>query len=177
MISPPRPGDVYPGRLPPVRVQWARWSLAARVAAVAVPAAIAGVIAAFNPAAGATIAVLFAGAGAATVVFVKNRTDRHNAAVDRGEIRVPADPHLELVALPDLPPGLVRRLDRIGYPAGSLATVSRFDGGWIVRRKDPRDVAAVVGADGGWARFDPRAVTDLWAVAEYRAGRGREPNH
>ena len=35
----------------------------------------------------AAAAVFFAGVGAATATYAKNRTDRHNAAVDRGEVR------------------------------------------------------------------------------------------
>ena len=53
--------------------------------------------------------------------------------------------------------------------------VTGFDGGWIVKRRNGRDVSVVVGDDGGFAYFDPRWVDDLRAATEYRAGRGREP--
>lgn len=172
MISPPRPGDAYPGRLPPVRQQWARYSGPARVVMVVLPLLVVGLGLAFSPAAGATLAVLFAGAGAATVMYAKNRTDRHNAAVDRGDIALVPDPHFRPVDVGDLPPEVADRLDRLGYAPGRVV---RFDAGWIVRQRNPRDVALVLGDDGGWARFEPRLVTDLWAATEYRAGRGHEP--
>lgn len=175
MISPPRRGDAYPGRMPPVRQQWAVLDPGLRVALVLVPVAVLGAVAAVNGEAAATLAVLVVGMAAATVVYAKNRTDRHNAAVDRGEIAVIPDPHFERVAPQDLPESLLRRLEVLGYPATDTGRIDRFDRGWIVKRRNPRDVAAVIGDDGGWARFDPRTVTDLWAVAEYGAGRGREP--
>jgi len=171
MISPPRPGDAYPGRLPPVRQQWARLSVAARVPMITLPLLVVVLVLVFSPAAGVTLAVLFAGAGAATVMYAKNRTDRHNAAVDRGDIALAPDPHFERVQTRDIPADLVSRLDRLGCTPGRVV---RFDVGWIVRQRNPRDVALVIGDDGGWARFDPRLVNDLWAATEYRAGRGHE---
>jgi hypothetical protein len=115
------------------------------------------------------------GADLATVTYVKNRTDRHNAAVDRGEIVVRDDPHLRPVSPTELDPVVVERLSTIGYPPPDVGVVLRFDGGWLVKRRHRRDVAVVVGDDLGCARFDPRSTTDLWAATEYLAGRGREP--
>ena len=119
--------------------------------------------------------MLFIGSGAATVMFAKNRSDRHNAAVDRGEIRAAPDPHFTTVARDEVPSGLLARLVERGCPPAEVGRVVRFDDGWIVRSKSPGGLAVVIGDDGGWARFEPRRVTDLWAVSEYRAGRGREP--
>lgn len=160
--------------MPPVRDQWAGLPRPARVAVVAGPLVVLAVATLLSPLAGATIAVLVVGLAAATVVYVKNRTDRHNAAVDRGEIDVIADPDFRPVPAHDLPDPVTARLGRFGFEPGGIGSVTRFDGGWIVRRTNPRDVAAVVGDDGGVAQFDPRTVTDLWAVREYRAGRGRD---
>ncbi len=175
MISPPRRDQAFPGRIPPVRQQWSRLSLPVRVAVTAGPVVVLAAIAAVNAVAGVTIAVLVLGLAAATVVYVKNRTDLHNAAVDRGDIPLAADPHFSDVDRESLPTAVLTklRLDHL-EPAG-IGRVRRFDGGWIVRRRNPRDVAVLIGDDGGWARFDPRRVNDLWAVTEYRAGRGREP--
>ena len=175
MISPPRPGQDYPGRLPPVRRQWGELGVGIRAALIVVPVFVLAAIAVVNPAAGATVAVLAVGVGAATVVYVKNRTDRHNAAVDRGEIAVVADPHFVAADRAALPAEVLARLRLDRLEPADVGRVRRFDGGWIVRRRNPRDLAVVVGDDGGWARFDPRRVSDLWAVAEYQAGRGREP--
>lgn len=174
MINPPRRDEAYPGRMPPVREQWRRLGPAVRALAVGVPVVVLAVAVLLNPLAGATIAVLVVGLAAATAVYVKNRTDRHNAAVDRGEIAVIDDPNFRPVPLHDLPTAVVDRLTRNGFDDGDFGRVLRFDGGWIVGRSNPRDVAAVAGDDGGVARFDPRTVTDLWAVREYRAGRGRD---
>ncbi|HET9732113.1 MAG TPA: hypothetical protein VFP54_05505 [Acidimicrobiales bacterium] len=172
MISPPRRDDLHPGPLPPLREQWRRLAWPARAAAVGIPVLVVAAALLVDVRAGVTVAVLVAGAGAASVVYVKNRTDRHNAAVARGEISVIADPHFRPATAGDLPAG---RLAAAGGPeAAEIGRVVRFDGGWIVGRRHPKDVAVVVGDDGGWARFDPRTVTDLWAVAEYRAGRGRD---
>ncbi len=124
--------------------------------------------------AGATMAVFVLGILAATAVYVKNRTDRHNAAVDRGEIPVVPDPHFRPADRDDLPPGALERIDGLEDDPRGVGRVVRFDEGWIVRRRNPRDVALVIGDDGGWARFDPRTVTDLWAVREYLGGRGRD---
>lgn len=163
---------MYPGRLPPVGVQWARLSGTARAATVAVPLLVIGLAFAAGARVGAVIAVMVVGAAAASAVYVKNRTDRHNAAVDRGEITVVADPGFAPATAADLPAGRLHSVG--GFDTGDVGRVVRFDGGWIVGHRNPRDVAVVLGDDGGWARFDPRVVTDLWAVAEYRAGRGRD---
>ncbi len=141
---------------------------------MAIPVTVLAVVTALDTTVGATLAVLVVGMAVATAVYIKNRTDRHNAAVDRGEIPVVADPHLRTASAADLPAQVLSVLERDGLAGGDIGTVQRFDAGWVVRRRNPRDVAVVVGDDGGWARFDPRRVTDLWAVSEYRAGRGRE---
>ena len=175
MIDPPRRGELYPGRLPPVRTQWRRLGRGVRVLIVAGPVLVVVLLFLVSVPAGAAIGVMAVGAGAATVTYVKNRTDRHNAAVDRGEIPLREDPHLRPASPDRLDPGLADRLSSIGYPRGDLGEVTRFEGGWLVKRRNRRDVAVVVGDDDGWARFDPRTVTDLWAATEYLAGRGREP--
>lgn len=174
MISPPRRDDLYPGRLPPVREQWLRLPVAARAASVAVPLIVIGIVLAISLTAGATVGVLIVGMWVATVVYAKNRTDRHNAAVDAGEITVLPDPHFRPASGQDLPTDVLERADDLGRDPTRIGRVVRFDGGWIVKRRNPRDVAVVIGDDGGWARFDPRTVTDLWAVGEYLAGRGRD---
>lgn len=172
MIAPPRKGEPYPARLPPVREQWRRLSPVLRRALVAAPLVVIGAAFALNVTAGVTVAVLLVGVAAATATFAKNRTDRHNAAVDRGEIRTVADPHFRADGAPA--PSLVERLGGLGFAADDIGAVTRFDGGWLVRRRNPRDVAVVLGEDGGCAYFDPRTVSDLWAATEYLAGRGRE---
>ena len=111
---------------------------------------------------------------AASAVYIKNRTDRHNAAVQRGEIRVAPDPHFHTFAPDGVPGDVVERSAALGHARDQLGRVTRFDNGWVVYQRNPRDVAVVLGDDGGWARFDPRTVTDLWAVTEYNAGRGRD---
>jgi hypothetical protein len=174
VIAPPRKGEPYPGPIPPVRDQWRRLRVHTRTALVVVPVVIVLVILVVNVTAGVTFAVLAIGAAAATVTYVKNRTDRHNAALERGEIRSVPDCHLRQVAGADIPADVLARLAALGYPADSLGPVSRFDGGWLARRRD-RGVATVIGDDGGRALFDPRQVPDLWAAHEYLAGRGREP--
>jgi hypothetical protein len=162
--------------LPPLREQWARISPPLRVAVVGGPLLVALLIFVVSVPAGTAIAVMVVGADLATVTYVKNRTDRHNAAIERGEITVRDDPHLRLVSPADLDPDVVERLSAIGYPPPDLGEVLRFDGGWLVKRRNPGDVGVVVGDDQGCARFDPRSVTDLWAATEYLAGRGREPS-
>jgi hypothetical protein len=174
MITPPRPGEAYPGHLPPVREQWSRLGELVRTVAVGLPVLIVVLVTIFNPAAGGALAILFVGTGLATIMFVKNRSDRHNAAVDRGEIRAAPDPHFRNVGRDDLPSAVLVRLEQLRYAPADMGKVMRFDQGWIVRRKNPRDVAVLVGDDGEWAHFDPRLVTDLWAVSEYLAGRGHE---
>jgi hypothetical protein len=124
---------------------------------------------------GVVAAVMVVGVWGATAVYIKNRTDRHNAAVDRGEVRIVADPHLKTVRLEDLGADVVDRLCQLGYPPGDIGQMTRFDGGCIVKRRNRKDVSVVVGDDGGVAYFDPRWVDDLRAASEYRAGRGREP--
>lgn len=175
MIEPLRKGEPYPGRLPPVPDQWARLPLPARAALVGVPAAVVALLLAVSRPAGVAAAVLAAGAGGATVTYVKNRTDRHNSAIDRGEIVVPPDPHIRRVPLETLEPVVLERLAVLGYPLGELARVQRFDGGWLVRPRRGRELCVVVGDDGGVAYYDPRWVPDLRAATEYLAGRGREP--
>ena len=138
------------------------------------PAIAVVVVLALNPAAGVAAVVLVLGAAAATVTYVKNRTDRHNAAIDRGELVVPDDPHIRRADLSSLDGQALAILERVGY-GGDGGSVKCFDGGWIVRRRNPRDIAVVIGTDGGVAFFDPRWVPDLVAATEYLAGRGREP--
>lgn len=174
MISPPRRGEPYPGRLPPVRDQWAHSRLGLRVAVVAFPVVLVAIVSAISLAAGVTTFVLVLGVAAATAMFAKNRTDRHNAAVDRGDIAVVADPHFRTVPAGDLDPDGVERLTTLGFSSADIGVVQRFDGGWLVKRRSPKGVAAVIGDDGGCAQFDPRSTTDLWAATEYMAGRGRE---
>jgi hypothetical protein len=175
VIEPLRKGQPYPGRRPPVPEQWRELPVGARLAVTAVPSAIVALVLALNLAAGVAAAVLALGAAAATITYVKNRTDRHNAAIDRGELRVPDDPHLMRVDPSTLDHALLDRLTELGYTAGDLGQVKRFDGGWIAKRRDLRDIAVVVGDDGGRAYFDPRWVPDVLAATEYLAGRGREP--
>ena len=175
MIEPLRKGEPYPGRLPPVRVQWRRLRPSVRALLVAFPAAITGALFAASVDAGVAAAVLSAGAGAATATYAKNRTDRHNAAVERGEIRVPPDPHLVPVAPSKLDAEVRDRLKRIGYSTAAIARVQRFDGGWLVERRKRAELGVVLGDDGGLAYFDPRWVPDIRAATEYIAGRGREP--
>jgi hypothetical protein len=174
MISPPGRDDTYPGRLPPVRAQWRQLGGAARTLSVGVPLALVVLVLAVDVRAGLTVAVLVVGMALASGVYVKNRSDRHNAAVDRGEIRVGDDPHFQQLASGSVPGDVLARCEDLGQGWDAIGRVVRFDSGWIVGRRNPRDVAVVLGDDGGWARFDPRTVTDLWAVAEYRAGRGRD---
>jgi hypothetical protein len=175
MIEPLAKGEPYPGRLPPLRKQWLRVPLGIRYTVVAVPLLVVGLCFVASITLGVVMAVFVGGVGAATVVYIKNRTDRHNAAIDRGEIRVVADPHLRAVASSGLDPAVVDRLGALGYAAGDIGRVTRFDEGWIVKRRDARAISVVVGDDGEFARFDPTRVDDLRAAAEYQAGRGREP--
>ena len=175
MIEPLRKGEPYPGRIPPVRAQWARLNPGARLIIVVFPAAIVGGLFAASVPAGVAAAVLAVGVALATATYVRNRTDRHNAAVERGEIRVPPDPHLTRVEPSSMNPELLERLARLGYPAGQLARVQRFDGGWLVERRQRTELGVVLGDDGGIAYYDPRCVPDIWAATEYLAGRGREP--
>jgi hypothetical protein len=174
LIEPLRKGEPYPGRLPPVREQWAKVRPASRAVIVAVPAAIVGVLFAFGVAAGVAGAVLAVGAGLATATYVKNRTDRHNAAVDRGEIRVPPDPHLRRVEPSTLEPAVRERLARLGFPAHEIGMVERFDGGWLVERRRRTELAVALGDEGGVAYYDPRWVPDMRAATEFIAGRGHE---
>lgn len=174
LIEPLRKGDPYPGRRPPVREQWRELTAPTRWAIVVGPTVALAAVLALNLAAGAAVGVLVVGAAAATVMYVKNRTDRHNAAIDRGELVVPDDPHIRRSDLSALDAGTLAVLDRLGYGV-DVGTVKQFDGGWIVRRRNPRDIAVVIGSDGGVAFFDPRWVPDLVAATEFLAGRGREP--
>jgi hypothetical protein len=174
VISPSPRGGLYPGRLPPVRAQWLALPAGVKVATVAGPLVVMAVVALLNPRAGLTAAVLLVGMAAASGVYVKNRTDRHNVAVERGDIRSLPDPHFVEMEADRLPQEVLERAAGLGHPAAELGRVLRFDGGWVVRQRNPKDVAVVLGDDGGWARFDPRTVSDEWAVSEYRAGRGRD---
>ena len=176
MIEPLRKGQPYPGRRPSVPEQWRELPMPARLALPLVPAAFVALLLALNPAAGVAAGVLALGAAAATATYVKNRADRHNAAIDRGELRVPDDPHLTRVDPSTLDRPAQERLAAVGYTAEDLGQVKRFDGGWIAKRRNPRDIAVVVGDDGGVAYFDPRWVPDVHAANEYLAGRGREPS-
>lgn len=175
MIEPLRKGEAYPGRIPPVREQWARVRPASRAVIIALPAAVVAVLFALGVAAGVAGAVLALGAGLATATYVKNRTDRHNAAVDRGEIRVPPDPRLRRVEPSNLEPEAQQRLAGLGFPANEIGRVERFDGGWLVERRQRSELAVVLGDDGGVAYYDPRWVPDIRAATEFIAGRGREP--
>jgi hypothetical protein len=148
-------------------------SRTAKVAIVTPPLVVVAIVLAINVTFGVVLAVLFAGSAAATVTYIKNRTDRHNAAVDRGEIPMAADPHFSPVT--GLDAGLVRALEQIDYPTTRLGAVVRFDGGWLVKRRNRTEFAVVIGDDGGYAYFDSRVVSDLRAATEYMAGRGREP--
>ncbi len=175
MIDPLPKGEPYPGRIPPLRVQWGRVSPGIRIGVIVGPVLLLIILFAASVQVGAVAAVMVVGVWSATAVYVKNRTDRHNAAVDRGEIRIVADPHLEAVPLDQLDAPVVDRLRGLGYPPSDIGQVTRFDGGCIVKRRNRRDVSVVLGEDGGVAYFDPRWVDDLRAASEYRAGRGREP--
>ena len=175
MIDPLPKGEPYPGRLPPLRTQWRRVSPGIRVTVIVLPVLVVIALLAVSAQLGTVVAVLVAGIWAASAVYVKNRTDRHNAAVDRGEIRILADPHLAPVPVSSLPAPTVVRLGQLGYPADDIGQVTGFDGGCIVKRRNRRDVSVVIGDDGGVAYFDPRWVDDLRAASEFRAGRGREP--
>jgi hypothetical protein len=144
------------------------------LAIIGVPVVLVALILAADAAVGVVVAVMVFGVGAATAVYIKNRTDRHNAAVDRGEIRTVADPHLQPLTPAALGPTVLDQLAVLDYPEHDIGEVMRFDGGWIVKRRNRRDVAVVVGEDGGHAYFDPRWVDNLRAATEYRAGRGRD---
>jgi len=175
MIEPLSKSEPYPARLPPLRTQWLRVHRWARYAIVGIPLVLVAVLCTVNIDIGVVAAVMAAGVGAASMVYVKNRTDRHNAAVDRGEIRVVADPHLQRIPVATLDVALLDRLDALGQTTGDIGHVIRFDGGWIVKGRNLRAISLVIGDDGEWAHFDPTRVDDLRAASEYRAGRGREP--
>jgi hypothetical protein len=177
MIEPLRKGEPYPGRLPPVRVQWQRLPRLSRILVVVLPVALIGGLFAASVPAGVAAAVLGLGAAAATATYVKNRTDRHNAAVDSGEIRVPPDPHLREVQPSAIEPAVQERLRDLGYPVPQIGRVRRFDGGWLVERRSRSELGVVVGDDGGLAFYAPRWVPDIRAATEYVAGRGREPSN
>lgn len=68
--------------MPGVWAQWRGLPLAARVPLVVVPLAVIVLALALEPVAGAAIAVFVVGVAAASIVFVKNRSDRINAALD-----------------------------------------------------------------------------------------------
>ena len=175
MIEPLQKGEPYPGRIPPLRVQWQRLPWISRILIVVLPVALIAGLFAASTAAGVAAAVLGGGAAAATATYVKNRTDRHNAEVDRGEIRVPPDPHLRRVPPSTLEPDVQDRLTLLGYPVARIGRVHRFDGGWLVEQRSRGELGVVIGDDGGLAYYDPRWVPDIRAATEYLAGRGREP--
>jgi hypothetical protein len=158
-----------------VRTQWRRVSPGVRLGVILGPLLLLIILFAASVQIGTVAAVMVVGVWAATAVYVKNRTDRHNAAVDRGEIRIVADPHLQPVGVGELTAPVLDRLHDLGYPQNDIGQVTSFDGGYIVKRRNRTDVSVVVGDDGGIAYFDPRWVDDLRAASEYRAGRGREP--
>ncbi len=109
VIDPLPKGEPYPGRLPPLRTQWRRVSPGVRLGVILGPLLLLVILFAASVQIGTVAAVMVVGVWAATAVYVKNRTDRHNAAVDRGEIRIVADPHLQPV-----PVGARRLLSSIG---------------------------------------------------------------
>jgi hypothetical protein len=146
------------------------------VGVIAGPVVVVGVVFLLNVTAGATAAVFALGVGAASAMFVKNRSDRHNAAIDRGEIAVAGDPHLRAASIEDVPDPVLAALGGRGLLADQVDEVTRFDGGWVLRRRNRRHISVVAGDDGGWAQYDPRVVTDEWAAMEYSAGRGLEPD-
>jgi hypothetical protein len=158
-----------------VRTQWRKLDRSVRLAIVGIPGLVVAIVLAADVAIGVVVLVMVLGVGAATIVYAKNRTDRHNAAVDRGEIRVVPDPHLRPVDAASLDRTVADRLAALRFWPDDIGQVTRFDGGWLVKRRNRRDVSVVIGEDGGHAFFDPRWVDDLRAAAEYRAGRGREP--
>jgi hypothetical protein len=135
-----------------------------------------GIVLLLNVTAGITAAVLVVGVAAASVMFVKNRSDRRNAAIDSGEIPLARDPHLRPASVDDLPDLVVDALSARGLSRDRMGEVIGFEGGWLVRRRSPRELAVVAGDDGGWAQYEPRRVTDQWAAMEYLAGRGLEPD-
>jgi hypothetical protein len=175
MIEPLPKGEPYPGLLPSPLVQWQRLNGFLRIALVVLPLLVVVILLAADFKVGVVGAVMVFGVGAASAVYVKNRTDRHNAAVERGEIRVVADPHLRRTTAAALDEVVLARLAGAGFPPHDIGEVTRFDGGWLVKRRNARDVAVVAGDDGGHALFDPRSVDALRAATEYRAGRGRQP--
>ena len=174
MIEPLRKGEPYPGRRPPVREQWRRLRAASRALIIAVPVGIVALVFALSVAAGVAAAVLAVGAGLATATYVKNRTDRHNAAVERGEIRVPPDPNLRRVDPSTLELAVRQRLTNVGFAISEIGRVERFDGGWLVEPRRRAELAVVLGDDGGLAYYDARWVPDIRAATEFTAGRGRE---
>ena len=157
MISPPRPDQAYPGRLPSVYRQWTHLSPVTRVVLVAVPVIVLVGVIAVNPAAGATIAVLVVGVAAATAVYVKNRTDRHNAAVDRGEITVVADPGFADVDRTALPAEVLDRLGLDRMEAGDVGRVRRFD-----TRFFTADASAIAHRVDGVIHADAELVELVW---------------
>lgn len=176
MIEPLHKGHPYPGRLPPLVDQWRDVPLTIRLVVTVVPSALVVAVLVLYLRAGVAAAVLIFGAAAATVTYVKNRTDRHNAAIDRGDLVVPDDPHLARVDPSNLERSVVDRLNTLGYGQGQIGQLKRFDGGWVAKRRNLSDIAVVLGDDGGVAYFDPRWVPDIHAANEYLAGRGREPS-
>jgi hypothetical protein len=137
-----------------VRRQWSSLRPELRAVLVVVPALVVVILLLVDVVIGATIAVLLGGAAVTTAMYVKNRTDRHNAAVDRGEIATGPDLHFVDADSTALGPLEQDALAQLGIRPGDVGRVTKFEGGWIVRRRNPRDVAAVIGPDGGMDQFD-----------------------
>lgn len=85
MTGPIPAGPGRGGRLPPVHEQWRRLRPAVRVGIVVPPLVVTVLLLIVDLTVGIAVGVMVAGAAAATAVYAKNRTDRFNAALDRGE--------------------------------------------------------------------------------------------
>jgi hypothetical protein len=127
-------------------------------------AAIAFLLAVVGPVPGAVIDVFLLGVAGATIVYVKNRTDRHNAAVERGDIVA-----VQLERTLEIRPDVGERLLALGIAEPEV--IYRFDGGWVVSGT----TGVVLGEDGGYAFFDPVRVSAAWAASEYLSGRAPPP--
>jgi hypothetical protein len=67
--------------LPPLREQWLALSPVVRGLVIGAPLVLAALICVFDVAAGLTVGVFLIGCELVSAVFVKNRTDRQNAAL------------------------------------------------------------------------------------------------
>ena len=141
MIDPLPKGEPYPGGCRRA-TQWRRVSPAVRLRCDPGPLLLLVILFAASVQTGAVAAVMVVGVWAATAVYVKNRTDRHNAAVDRGEIRVVADPHLHPVPVGALAAPVVDRL-------ATWDTRGRHRTGDRVRRGLDRQTPQSPGRGGG----------------------------